>query len=106
MFKFFCFNVICLWQDARMVITLLLSACYCKFICFPCYQINAPLPKKSEVEQVDDLMKQIMAETKLDENHDTNTTRVTDKEIAERLAKLKDLDPSEWKYFKFPRVMN
>lgn len=46
-------------------------------------------------------MKQMVAETKLDEDHDKNTTRITDKEIEERLAKLKDLDPSEGKYFSF-----
>lgn len=56
--------------------------------------INAPKPKKSEAEEIDDLMKQMVAETKLDEDHDKNTTRITDKEIEERLAKLKDLDPS------------
>ena len=53
------------------------------------------------MEEVDDLMKQMMAENKLDEDHETsNTTRVTDKEIEERLAKLKGLDPSEWKLLK------
>ena len=46
-------------------------------------------------------MKQMVAETKLDEDHDKNTTRITDKEIEERLAKLKDLDPSEGKCFSF-----
>lgn len=44
-------------------------------------------------------MKQMVAETKLDEDHDKNLTRITDKEIEERLAKLKDLDPSEGKIF-------
>ena len=62
-------------------------------------QINAPQPKKSEVEEVDDLMKQVMAENKLDEDHESAKTGVTDKEIEERLARLKDLDPSEWKLF-------
>ncbi|KAJ7356086.1 Abscission/NoCut checkpoint regulator [Desmophyllum pertusum] len=52
------------------------------------------LPKKSEVEEVDDLMKQMLQENKLDEDDPTSTARVTDKEIEERLAKLKDIDPS------------
>ena len=60
-----------------------------------CCQINAPLPKKSEVEEVDDLMKQMLAENKLDEDHESGINRITDKEIEERLARLKDLDPSE-----------
>lgn len=55
--------------------------------------INVPLPKKSEVEEVDDLMKQMMAENVLDESRESNMHRVTDKEIEERLARLKDLDP-------------
>jgi len=56
--------------------------------------INTLLPKKTEVEEANDLMKQMMAESKLDEDYETNTTGVTDKEIEERLAKLRDLDPS------------
>ena len=44
-------------------------------------------------------MKQMLAENKLDEDHESGTNRVTDKEIEERLARLKDLDPSEWKSF-------
>lgn len=51
------------------------------------------------MEEIDDLMKQMVAETKLDEDHDNNTTRITDTEIEARLAKLKDLDPSEPKIF-------
>lgn len=72
---------------------------YLKLFLFVCLQINAPKPKKSEAEEIDDLMKQMVAETKLDEDHDKNTARITDKEIEERLAKLKDLDPSEGKIF-------
>lgn len=57
--------------------------------------VNAFLvPKKSEVEQVDDLMKQMEEENKLDENSATSGNRITDKEIEERLNRLKDLDPS------------
>ena len=57
--------------------------------------MNTLLPKKTEVEEANDLMKQMMAESKLDEDYETNTTGVTDKEIEERLAKLRDLDPSK-----------
>ena len=45
---------------------------------------------------MDDLMKQMEAENKLDENSATSGNRITDKEIEERLNRLKDLDPSKW----------
>ena len=54
------------------------------------------MPKKSEVEEVNDLMKQMLEETKLDEDDPTSVAGVTDEEIAERLAKLKDIDPSKF----------
>lgn len=59
-------------------------------------KVNAFLvPKKSAAEQVDDLMKQVMVENKLDEDlSGNNRSGITDKEIEERLARLKDLDPS------------
>jgi len=47
------------------------------------------------VEEVNDLMKQMLDETKLDEDDPVST--VTDKEIEQRLAKLKDIDPSKLK---------
>ncbi|KAL9953504.1 hypothetical protein ACROYT_G040929 [Oculina patagonica] len=56
--------------------------------------INTFLPKKSEVEEVNDLMKQMLEENKLDEDDPTSVAGVTDKEIEQRLAKLKDIDPS------------
>ena len=46
---------------------------------------------------MNDLMKQMLEETKLDEDDPMNTVTVTDKEIEQRLAKLKDIDPSELK---------
>lgn len=42
-------------------------------------------------------MKQMLEENKLDEDDPVSTVRVTDKEIEQRLAKLKDIDPSELK---------
>lgn len=42
-------------------------------------------------------MKQMLQENKLDEDDPTSTARVTDKEIEERLAKLKDIDPGKLK---------
>ena len=59
-------------------------------------KVNAFLvAKKSAVEQVDDLMKQVLAENKLDEDvGGNNRSGITDREIEERLARLKDLDPS------------
>ena len=58
-------------------------------------KVNAFLvAKKSAVEQVDDLMKQMTAENKLDEDvSGNNRSGITDREIEERLAQLKDLDP-------------
>ncbi|PFX28245.1 Zinc finger FYVE domain-containing protein 19 [Stylophora pistillata] len=56
--------------------------------------INTLQPKKSEVEEVNDLMKQMMEENKLAEEDPTATSSITDKEIEERLAKLKGIDPS------------
>jgi len=47
------------------------------------------------VEEVNDLMKQMLEETKLDEDDPVSGVTVTDKEIEQRLAKLKDIDPSE-----------
>lgn len=40
-------------------------------------------------------MKQMMEENKLTEEDPTATSSITDKEIEERLAKLKGIDPSE-----------
>lgn len=59
-------------------------------------KVNAFLvPEKSAVEQVNDLMKQVIVENKLDEDlSGNNRSGITDKEIEERLARLKDLDPS------------
>ena len=58
-------------------------------------KVNAFLvAKKSAVEEVDDLMKQVMAENKLDEDVGGNNSGITDREIEERLARLKDMDPS------------
>lgn len=42
-------------------------------------------------------MKQMLDETKLDEDDPMTAVTVTDKEIEQRLAKLKDIDPSELK---------
>ncbi|XP_015761158.1 PREDICTED: abscission/NoCut checkpoint regulator-like isoform X1 [Acropora digitifera] len=58
--------------------------------------VNAFLvAKKSAVEEVDDLMKQVMAENRLDEDvGGNNRSGITDREIEERLARLKDMDPS------------
>ena len=67
-------------------------------------QITTPVPKKSEVEQTDDLMKQMMEECKIDESlasasSSSSTTTVTEQEIEQRLAKLKDMDPSKnWSF--------
>lgn len=41
-------------------------------------------------------MMQMLEETKLDEDDPISVAGVTDKEIAERLAKLKDIDPSKF----------
>lgn len=46
---------------------------------------------------MNDLMKQMLDETKLDEDDLMTAVSVTDKEIEQRLAKLKDIDPSELK---------
>ena len=58
-------------------------------------KVNAFLvAKKSAVEQVDELMKQMTAENKLGEDvSGNNRSGITDREIEERLARLKDLDP-------------
>lgn len=40
-------------------------------------------------------MKQMLEENKLDEDDPTSVAGVTDKEIEQRLAKLKDIDPSK-----------
>ena len=40
-------------------------------------------------------MKQMLDETKLDEDDPVTAVTVTDKEIEQRLAKLRDIDPSE-----------
>ena len=55
------------------------------------------MPKKSEVEEVNDLMKQMLEQNKLDEDDPTSDAGTTDKDIEERLAKLKDIDPSKLK---------
>ena len=57
--------------------------------------MNILQPKKSEVEEVSDLMKQMLEENKLAKEDPTAKSSITDKEIEERLAKLKGIDPSE-----------
>ena len=46
---------------------------------------------------MNDLMKQMLDETKLDADDPMTAVTVTDKEIEQRLAKLRDIDPSESK---------
>lgn len=46
---------------------------------------------------MNDLMNQMLDETKLDEDDPVTVVTVTDKEIEQRLARLKDIDPSESK---------
>lgn len=42
-------------------------------------------------------MKQMLEQNKLDEDDPTSDAGTTDKDIEERLAKLKDIDPSKLK---------
>ena len=46
---------------------------------------------------MNDLVKQMLDETKLDADDPMTAVTVTDKEIEQRLAKLRDIDPSESK---------
>lgn len=56
--------------------------------------INTLQPKKSEIEEVSNLMKQMLEENKLAEEDPTAKSSIIDKEIEERLAKLKGINPS------------